>query len=85
MSNFILSEHAKKVIAERQIDVKWINQTCRKPDHVEKDKKSINLEHRLKVIHVFDDRVLRVVCNVKSNPLIIVTAFFDRRMKGNLK
>ncbi|HET54372.1 MAG TPA: DUF4258 domain-containing protein [Ignavibacteria bacterium] len=85
MSNFILSEHAKKVITERKIDVKWIDQACRKPDHVDNDKKSINLEHRLKIITDYDNRVLRVVCNVESDPITIVTAFFDRRMKGELK
>lgn len=85
MSNFKLSEHANKVITERKIDIKWIDQACKNPDNIENDKKSINLEHRLKIITDSDNRVLRVICNVESNPIIIVTAFFDRRMKGKLK
>jgi hypothetical protein len=85
MSDFKLSEHANKVTTERKIDAMWIDQTCKNPDHVENDKKSINLEHRLKIIPEYNNRVLRVVCNVESNPTIIVTAFFDRRMKGKMK
>ena len=85
MNDFKLSEHAIKVIAERNIDIEWVKLTINNPDLVEIDKKSINLEHRLKVIPDCNDRVLRIICNVETEQIIIVTSFIDRRMKGKLK
>lgn len=85
MKSFQLSYHAEKVIVERNIKKNWIVDTFTKPDSIESDQKNINLEHRFKKITDYDDRVLRVICNVESSPIIIVTAFFDRRMKGKLK
>lgn len=85
MKGFRLSNHAEKVIVERNIKKNWIVDTFTNPDNIENDKKNINLEHRLKIITYYDDRVLRIICNIESNPIIIVTAFFDRRLKGKLK
>ena len=42
------------------------------------------LEHRLKPIEENENRVLRVIVNIMSIPIKIVTLFFDRRMKGKL-
>lgn len=85
MKLFQLSNHAEKVIIERNIKKTWILETFRYPDKVEIDQKNINLEHKLKVITQNDNRVLRIVCNISENPPLIVTAFLDRRMKGKMK
>lgn len=59
--------------------------TFSNPDSIEIDPKDINLEHKLKAIIENDNRVLRIVCNISENPPLIVTAFFDRRMKVKVK
>ena len=85
MKNYILSNHAEKVITERKIRHEWIDDAFSKPDKIEIDTKDNNLEHKLKIIEEFDNRVLRVVCNKFVEPVMIVTAFFDRKMKGKIR
>lgn len=85
MENFTFSAHALKVINERKINIKWIESTINNPDKIEPDTKNCELEHRLKVIKANENRVLRVICNKSVKPILIVTAFFDRRLKGVLK
>ena len=85
MRDFQLSLHAQKVITERNINIEWIDRVFSNPDKIEYDKKNDILEHRLKVIEEYYDRVLRLVCNTNEKPILIVTAFFDRRMKGKIK
>ena len=84
MENFILSIHAQKVIYERKIKLEWIENTFKNPDKVEVDLKNLEIEHKLKIIKENDSKVLRVIYNKSVNPIIIVTSFFDRRMKGKL-
>ncbi len=42
------------------------------------------LIHALRAIPEFGDRVLRVIYNRTRQPPHVVTAFFDRGMKGKL-
>ncbi len=42
------------------------------------------LEHRLAVVPEHDNRVLRVIVNTQSNPVRVVTLYFDRTMRGKL-
>ncbi len=44
----------------------------------------MTLTHALRAIPEFGDRVLRVIYNRTKHPPHIVTAFFDRSMKGKL-
>ncbi|MCF8296120.1 MAG: DUF4258 domain-containing protein [Melioribacteraceae bacterium] len=85
MKNYKLSNHAKKVITERNIKKKWIEEVFEFPAKIESDAKNDILEHRLKSINEYGNRILRIVINKKEKPQLIVTAFFDRRMKGKLK
>ena len=55
-----------------------------RPDKIENDLYDNALEHRLKTIKEYDDRILRIICNKTARPILIITAFFDRRMKGKL-
>lgn len=48
------------------------------------DENQNELEHRLRPIEENENRVLRVIVNIMSFPIKIVTLFFDRRMKGKL-
>ena len=84
MKKYTLSVHAEKVIEERKIKKEWIEITINNPDSVEPDMKDQELIHHLKVIKENDKRVLRVIYNKSVEPLLIVSSFFDRRMKGKL-
>lgn len=62
----------------------WIEQTFNKPDKIESDKKNDILEHSLKVIEEYYDRVLRLVCNTTEILILIVTIFFDSYKKNRI-
>ena len=77
-----LTAHASIVIAERGIDLDWIERTLAEPDRTEADWADPALRRALRRVAVRDDRVLRVVYNATVSPPKIVTAYFDRRQKG---
>jgi hypothetical protein len=52
------------------------------PEWVEVDTKDPSLEHRFVRIPEFGSRVLRVIINIEATPPRVVTAYFDRAMKG---
>jgi len=82
MIEFNLSAHAQRVINERNIKIEWIFETINAPDKTEPDSKDKALEHNIKMIKEFDNRVLRVISNKSIVPVLIITALFDRSMKG---
>ena len=84
MELFKLSAHYEKVIFERNFNMVWVVKTFNKPDKIEIDLKDNTLEHRLKIITDYDSRILRIICNKTVSPVLIITAFFDRRKKGKL-
>ena len=79
-----LSQHARDVIAERQIEIEWIERVLDHPQRNEPDRFDPELRHHLGKIPEFEDRVLRVVFNPSAYPLRIITVYFDRAMKGKL-
>ncbi len=81
---YVLSQHAEARLAERKIDVAWLEQVITNPQRTEPDPDDPALEHRLASIAERGYRVLRVVCDPRQNPLKIVTVHFDRSMKGKL-
>lgn len=81
---YVLTEHAREVIARRQIRDAWIEQALVAPCLTEPDAVDPALEHRLAVIPEFGNRVLRVIVNVQASPSRVITAYFDRRMRGAL-
>ncbi len=48
------------------------------------DKRDPSVVHVFAMIAAYEDRVLRVVYNANESPIRIITAFFDRSMKGKL-
>ena len=78
---FRLTLHAKQMIEEREISMKWIEQALDFPNKVEQDKKDPDLKHYLRRIMENNDKILRVVVNSKADPIKIVTAYFDRTIK----
>ncbi len=43
-----------------------------------------SLEHRLGKIVEYGNRVLRVVYNKDTEPIKLITVYFDRKMKGKI-
>jgi len=77
-----LTQHAKNVLAERRISIAWLERILDAPESTEPDKTDSQLVHHLARIPEHENRVLRVVLNPLASPVRVVTAFFDRRMKG---
>ena len=81
---YTLSTHAAATIRERNIRAEWIAATLSAPAATEFDPDDPTLIHALCVIPEFGERVLRVIYNRTKQPPHVVTAFFDRGMKGKL-
>ncbi len=77
--DYVLTEHAQDALAKRGILIDWMDRVLMTPELIETDLMDPDLEHRLARIAEFENRVLRVVVNVKVTPLRVVTVFFDRR------
>ncbi|MDP2171102.1 MAG: DUF4258 domain-containing protein [Rhodocyclaceae bacterium] len=81
---FTLSRHALDTLREREILLRWVTETMSNPERLEADPGDDQLAHALKAIPEFGGRVLRVIYNRDRQPVHVVTAFFDRAMKGKL-
>ena len=84
MREYELTEHARLVVKRRKIDKEWLGRALNHFDRVERDSDDPTLSHYLVKIFERDNRVLRVVVNDHNEPNKIVTAFFDRNMRGKL-
>ncbi|MHC4443476.1 MAG: DUF4258 domain-containing protein [Planctomycetota bacterium] len=79
-----LTEYVKTAISEREIPLEWMDRVLANPNRIEPDTQDDNLEHRLGVIHEYDGRVLRVIINKATDPVRVVTAYFDRAMRNRI-
>ena len=84
MTDYVLTEHARTVLSERSIDEKWVAGILRHPEREEPDRENPELKHALGHIPEHDGRVLRVVYNASTQPVRVVTAFFDRTQRNKL-
>lgn len=82
--DFLLSEHAESAVRERAIKREWINAALNDPDLVLPHETDAAAMHAFKRIEEFGNRVLRVIYNADKDPVVVVTAYFDRAMKGRL-
>ena len=82
--DYELSAHAVTVMAEREILETWVERVLSSPERTEPDAADPLLRHALGRIPERDDRVLRVVYNETTRPWRVVTAYFDRAMRGKL-
>jgi hypothetical protein len=72
-----LTEHARESLRTRPvIRMEW--------GRTDSDAVDVTLEHRLGRIVEYDERVLRVIVKKDTNPLRIITFYFDRRMRRRL-
>ena len=82
--DFELTQHAKETIEERKIPISYVERVIKNPELIHLDVNDTHLEHRLGVIEEYEDRVLRVIINKNTKPIKIITAYFDRKMRGKL-
>lgn len=80
----ILTQHAKDMLAKRGIDAAWVERAVDCPQLIVPDPLDVTLEQRFVTIPEYGDRVLKVVVNKMASPERVVSAYFDRRMKGIL-
>ena len=78
---YLLTDHAQKRIAKRQIRAQWIEDTLAYPARIESDQEDSELLHALRPIAERGFRVLRVIYNETIIPVAIVTAYFDDEVK----
>ncbi len=81
---FVLSRHAERVLLERGVAIEWVAAVIAMPTKTEADSEDAELRHALGPVAAREGRVLRVVYNPGKKPPVVVTAYFDRRMKGRL-
>lgn len=84
MKSFTLSEHALDAIQTRKIRIEWVRMTLNNPTRFESHPKDNTLSHALRAIPDNGNRVLRVIFSHTAEPLHVITAYFDRTMKGKL-
>ena len=82
--NYTLTEHARKVLVEREIPLEWLERVRREPALREADPDDVSLERWYRPIPESDGRVLRAVVNISVEPVRVVSVFFDRSMRGKL-
>lgn len=81
---FRMSGHATRRLVERGIEQEWIVRALAEPERVDDDPLDADVRHALKRVPERDGRVLRVVFNFRQKPWLIVSVFFDRRLRGAL-
>jgi Domain of unknown function (DUF4258) len=82
--SYDLTAHAAKVISEREIPNEWIARVLMHPLKTEPDRDDPELRHALATIAEYGDRVLRIIYNYTTSPLLIVSVYFDRTQRGRL-
>ena len=78
------TRHAREAMEKRGIAEDWVRCATEQPQRIEPDRVDAALEHRLTAIPELGSRILRVVVNPAVSPVRVITAYFDRKMKGQL-
>ncbi|MEK7763015.1 MAG: DUF4258 domain-containing protein [Nitrospirota bacterium] len=80
-----LTDHARESLRKRPtISLEWVERILLQPERVEPDTVDAELEHRLGRIPEYDGRVLRVIVKKATDPLRVITCYFDRKMRRQL-
>ena len=78
------SEHAVRAMEERRILEEWVVRAVQEPILRAPDLNDSEIERFYCKIPEKEGRVLRVAVNIHVAPWRVVSAFFDRTMKGKL-
>lgn len=81
---YVLTEHAKKRIIQRQISLEWIVRILENPAHEEPDVEDPELYKAWGYIPELGGQVLCIVYNEATSPWRIVTVYFDRAFPDKL-
>ncbi len=80
-----LTEHVRERLRKRPIiRMEWIERVIEAPERVASDLVDSELEHRLSRIQECEGRVLRVIVRKQTNPIRVITCYFDRKMRRQL-
>ncbi|MGF1633142.1 MAG: DUF4258 domain-containing protein [Phycisphaerae bacterium] len=79
---YTLSAHAHSMLLARGITAAWVERCLAEPERQEPDPVDADLRHAMRKIPENDGRVLRVVFDARGDVPHVVTAFFDRRLRG---
>lgn len=83
--DYQLTEHARESLHKRpSIRLEWVERILIQPDRVEPDRTDPALEHRIGRIHEAEGRALRVIVKKVSNPVKVITCYFDRKLRRQL-
>lgn len=74
------TKHAEHTLTRREIEKAWVALTVERPQLREEPGDGTVHYHR--AIPERGDRTLRVIVNPETDPPMVITAFFDRRLKG---
>jgi len=74
------TRHFKAMLKERSIPMSLVTRTLTKPEKLEE--RADGTKHFLRRIPKRKNRWLRVIVNITVIPNKAVTAFFDRRLRG---
>lgn len=78
---FLLTDHARKRCARRGIKLEWIRSALEHAERTLEDDQDPDLIHAFWPVPEKGFRVLRVVYNETVEPVAVVTAFFDSKVK----
>jgi hypothetical protein len=76
---FMYTQHARDVMAEREIPQAWVERVLEIP--LETEPHEDGTRHYLAPVPEWGNRTLRVVVNEAVEPPRVVTVFFDRRRR----
>ena len=79
-SEIVFSKHTIDMIRERNIPEEWIWRAINSPDR--KEIGADDNTHYFKIVPENNSRFLRVVVNEQISPNVVVTVFFDRRIRS---
>jgi len=82
--DYMLTEHAENMIARARSKTELINSTLDAPALVLPHECDSALRYAFEQIPDYGNRVFRVIHNADEKPVVIVTVYFDRTMKGTL-
>lgn len=72
-----ISDHAAKRMKQRKVLPEWVAATLGNPDSTENDQEDPSLMHALKAIPDRGFKVLRVIYNETTEPVTVVTVYFE--------
>ena len=84
VESYVLSDHAKQRMVERNISEAWVSRTLTNPAKIEPDPVNPRCCSAYAVIPECRNLVLKVVYDSIQDPIKVVTVYFDRKMKGKL-